>query len=98
MLLGYRVAYREKSKPPSYTVVDDNLDPNTNEYYVANLQRTTFYVFDIVARTQLGWGLPATVEVYTIMNRRKFLYKIFLKIFLNLKLLSCWALLRKRHL
>ena len=72
VLLGYRITYREKSKPVSFTVVDDNLGPNVHEYYVANLQRTTFYVFEVVARTQLGWGEPTVVELYTVVNRRKF--------------------------
>ena len=68
-IIGYRVAYREKSKPVSYTVVDPNLGPTTSEYYVTNLQRTTYYVFSITAKTQLGFGEPGDVEVYTIVNR-----------------------------
>ena len=74
IILGYRVAYREKSRPPSYTIVDDTLSQNTLEYNVTGLERTTYYVFSLTARTNSGWGITEDQEVYTINNRRKCQY------------------------
>ena len=68
------MAYREKADPPSYAIVDDSLNPGRRDFFVSNLERNTYYVFTVTGRTQLGWGTPAELEVYTIVNRRKLLY------------------------
>ena len=69
VISSYRVSYREKSAPPSYAIVDDKLGPARRQFEVNDLTVMTSYVFSVTARTHLGWGTVATVEVYTIVNR-----------------------------
>jgi len=71
LITKYRVSYRQKSAPPSYAIVDDKLGPERREFEVHGLGRMTYYVFSVTARTHLGWGVAATAEVYTIVNRRE---------------------------
>lgn len=75
-IIGYRVAYRNKADPPSYAIVDDSLGPGRRDFYVSTLERNTYYVFTVTARTQLGWGTPAQLEVYTIVSRSTFVINL----------------------
>lgn len=73
LIRGYRVAYGLRAEPPApqaYTMVDDTLDSGRRSYEVTGLQRNTYYVFAVTAETRLGWGVPAELEVYTIISRR----------------------------
>ena len=72
VITGYRVAYGERMIPPNpqtYTIVDDLLGPDRRSFEVFNLERNTYYMFAVTAKTRLGWGEPAELEVYTIVNR-----------------------------
>ena len=71
IIAGYEVTYREATNPKNYAIVDDSLGPTRSEFYVSNLQRSTYYIFTVSARTRLGWGEEAEVKVLTIANRRK---------------------------
>ncbi|XP_069123043.1 protein sidekick-like [Argopecten irradians] len=64
---GYMVSYRIKNMN---TITNSSELPSTQyEFTVATLQRETYYVFSVTARTHLGWGTPAEVLVYTMINR-----------------------------
>ncbi len=69
IITGYRVVYRERAQSPEYAIVDDRLGDNRRNFTVSNLQQNAFYVFNISARTELGWGEEAKLEVITIVNR-----------------------------
>ncbi|KAI0208041.1 hypothetical protein LSAT2_007292 [Lamellibrachia satsuma] len=70
IITDYWVSYRQKSAPPSFVIVDDKLGPTRREFEVTGLSRMTYYVFSVTDSTDLGWGVAATAEVYTIVNRR----------------------------
>ncbi len=71
IIMGFKVTYRESANPVDYAIVDDNLGPARRQYDVSNLQRSTYYTFTVSARTRIGWGEAAQVDVLTIVNRRK---------------------------
>ncbi|XP_021344354.1 protein sidekick-1-like, partial [Mizuhopecten yessoensis] len=64
---GYMVSFRIKN----LNIITNSSElPSTQfEYTVATLQRETYYLFSVTARTHLGWGTPAEVLVYTMINR-----------------------------
>ena len=66
----YKVVWRLKdsvSSPDDKNYADK--DKNTFEHSVSGLLREKYYVFLVSARTELGWGEAAEVEVYTTTNR-----------------------------
>ena len=66
------MAYGKRMDPPNaqtYTIVDDTLSADRRQFEVFNLERNTYYMFAVTARTRLGWGQSAELEVYTIINR-----------------------------
>ena len=71
IITGYMVSYRlrDSGKPLINSTV---LTPNTTKYTVGNLEREAYYEFRVTAKTRLGWGETADVEVYTMINRRKY--------------------------
>ena len=72
MITGYSVAYRQLADPPSYAVRHDALPAERRTLEVERLTRDTFYVFSLRAKTALGWGEAAEVQVRTIVDRREF--------------------------
>ncbi|PVD38929.1 hypothetical protein C0Q70_01554 [Pomacea canaliculata] len=67
IITQYKVSYRKQR-----ATTDENevlVEPNYREYGVDNLEREVVYVFSVTAKTQKGWGTPASVEVLTMLNR-----------------------------
>ena len=59
---------------------DDYVNSSTlsiRTYTVGNLQRQAYYEFRVTAKTNLGWGETASVEVFTMVNRSMFRFIIF---------------------
>lgn len=70
IITQYKVSYRKQR-----ATTDENevlVEPNYREYGVDNLEREVVYVFSVTAKTQKGWGTPASVEVLTMLNRGNF--------------------------
>jgi hypothetical protein len=53
-------------------VQHDALPAERSTLEVERLARDTFYVFALRAKTALGWGEAAEVQVRTIVDRRKY--------------------------
>jgi len=68
--MSYMVSYRIKDSNSRSN--SSQLNSTQREYTVATLQRETYYIFSVTARTELGWGTPADVLVYTMINRRMY--------------------------
>lgn len=69
IIISYRVSYALRDKPDdkqeSYTIVDANV----HEFTASGLERETYYNFSVSAKTNVGWGKPAIVEVFTMKDR-----------------------------
>ena len=70
IITGYMVSYklRDGLEPYQNSSVLSNV---TTSYTVGDLQREAYYEFRVTAKTRLGWGETASVEVYTMVNRSK---------------------------
>ncbi|KAL4239205.1 Protein sidekick-2 [Mactra antiquata] len=68
IITGYMVAYKLRDSPDNY-VNSSSLSPKTLNFTVGNLQRQAYYEFRVTAKTTLGWGETASVEVFTMTNR-----------------------------
>ena len=75
IITGYMVSYklRDGLEPYQNSSVLSN---DTASYTVGNLQREAYYEFRVTAKTRLGWGETASVEVYTMVNRSK--YRVYI--------------------
>ena len=73
IITGYRVAYKQRDEPDSSAVVDDSLDASRRDFSVNGLIREKNYVFSITAKTRLGLGEVASVDVLTMINRGMYL-------------------------
>jgi hypothetical protein len=72
IISGYRVGYRKKQQTPDQEIIDDTLGPDMRQFSVTMLERNTYYVFSVTAKTSsMGWGVRNELEVYTILNRRE---------------------------
>lgn len=69
-LTGYKVAYGVRSDPQAFPIENNQLGINDRSYLVSSLVRQSYYVFNVTARTTLGWGEPAQVVVFTIAERK----------------------------
>ncbi|XP_050390832.2 protein sidekick isoform X1 [Patella vulgata] len=69
IITGYKVSYRKKSDNIDISFVE--LGHSTLDHTVTSLTRETYYIFTVVARTRLGWGEKAEVEVYTMVDRAR---------------------------
>ncbi|XP_076440901.1 protein sidekick-like isoform X2 [Babylonia areolata] len=67
IITGYKVSYRKQDDTASQT--DSELGPKVYEYTVDVLERETYYIFSVTAKTRLGWGETASVPVLTMLNR-----------------------------
>ncbi|XP_053386774.1 protein sidekick-1-like isoform X2 [Mercenaria mercenaria] len=68
IITGYMVSYKLRDSPGEYA--DSSiLSSNTLNYTVDSLHRESFYEFRVKAKTTLGWGETASVEVITMVNR-----------------------------
>jgi len=70
VIIGYRVAYGVRSNVQTYVNVNDTSDVVSRSYRVTSLAANFYYAFSVTARTRLGLGQPALLEVYTVSNRR----------------------------
>ena len=68
------MTYRQEQDAPNNAVVNGGLEDYQREYTVGSLSRDTFYIFEISAKTSIGWGTPAILKVRTILNRRRLYY------------------------
>ncbi|KAK3593323.1 hypothetical protein CHS0354_031382 [Potamilus streckersoni] len=69
IITNYMVSYREKGNTSQW-INSPPLTPSIREYTVTNLKRETYYIFNVTAKTLQGWGETASVEVYTMIDRR----------------------------
>lgn len=69
-LTGYKVAYGIRSEPQDFTFEINQLGVDDRSYLATSLVRQSYYVFNVTARTTLGWGEPAQVVVFTIAERK----------------------------
>jgi len=74
IIVGYRVVYGVRATEQIFTVVVDSLDSEQRDYYATNLDAYKYYTFSVAARTQLGWGEPLELDVYTVATRSKLYY------------------------
>ena len=70
---GYMVSFKLRGSQEPY-VNSSVLSSDTLTYTVGNLQREAYYEFRVKAKTRLGWGESASVEVYTMVNRSEYKY------------------------
>jgi len=66
-ILGYRISHHLDGQKGWNQTKD--FSPIERTYRVMNLEPEQLYMFEIVAKTSLGWGEPARVPVYTTNNR-----------------------------
>lgn len=67
-IMGYKVSYR-KQEGNTGTEIQSELGPNVFDKSVEMLERETYYIFSVTAKTRLGWGQAASVLVLTMLNR-----------------------------
>jgi protein sidekick len=74
VITGYRVAYGIRSDPQTFGVTIDSLDSLQQDYFATNMDAYKYYVFEVAAKTQFGWGEAVRVLVYTMTNRSTFYF------------------------
>lgn len=71
IIIAYRVSYvlqnKLSNKQESYTEVNATV----HEFTASGLLRETYYNFSVAAKTNIGWGNPAIVQVFTMKDRCK---------------------------
>ena len=67
IITGYKVSFRKQDQTTPDQ--ESELGPNVFEYMVNTLERETYYIFSVTAKTRLGWGETASVPVLTMINR-----------------------------
>lgn len=69
IIIAYRVSYvlqnKLSNKQESYTEVNATV----HEFTASGLLRETYYNFSVAAKTNIGWGNPAIVQVFTMKDR-----------------------------
>ncbi|XP_071796641.1 protein sidekick-2-like isoform X2 [Asterias amurensis] len=66
-IVGYRVSHLEMGYPDSFSQVNEvGMD---QDFTVSSLLPNMFYIFNVTAKTRLGWGEDATALVYTTNDR-----------------------------
>ncbi|ESO89015.1 hypothetical protein LOTGIDRAFT_106770, partial [Lottia gigantea] len=71
IITGYKVNYRKENQPENTVLSSVEVSHSTLENVVGGLDRETYYMFTVVARTRLGWGQQANVLVYTMVDRAR---------------------------
>ncbi|KAK3090478.1 hypothetical protein FSP39_012184 [Pinctada imbricata] len=69
VITGYMVSYRIKDT--NNVTNSSDLVQSQHELGVFSLQRETYYVFSVRAKTRRGYGEAAEAKVYTMINRRQ---------------------------
>lgn len=69
IITGYRVSYGIRSDRLTFAVTVDSLDSSQRDYFATSLDAYKYYIFDLAAKTQFGWGEAVQVLVYTMTNR-----------------------------
>lgn len=71
IIIAYRVSYvlqnKLSNKQENYTEVNATV----HEFTASGLLRETYYNFSVAAKTNIGWGKPAIVQVFTMKDRCK---------------------------